>query len=115
MNTRKSRKEPEMTHKQALTRLKKLGACGDAVTDFANAGRSPQDYWDSCDRGDWMLWLAGKFAGGPESEGRKRHVLAACKCARLALKHVPKGELRPQRCIETAERWAKGKDRKSVV
>ena len=42
-----------------------------------------------------MLWLLGKQSGPPESKSRKKLVLSACKCARLALKHVPKGEKRP--------------------
>ena len=36
-------------------------------------------------------------------------VMAACKCARLALKHVQKGEDRPLKAIQTAEAWCKGK------
>ena len=35
-------------------------------------------------------------------------VLCACACARTALRHVPAGDLRPLRAIETAERWARG-------
>jgi len=56
-----------------------------------------------------MLWLAWKLSGKPGSEGRKPLTLAACACARLALKRVPKGENRPRRVIVTAERWARGK------
>ena len=35
-------------------------------------------------------------------------VLAACACARNALRHVPPGEARPLRAIETAEAWTRG-------
>ena len=59
--------------------------------------------------GDWMLWLVEKLSGKPESEKRKKLVLAACECARLSLKYVPNGEERPLKAIETAEKWAKGK------
>jgi hypothetical protein len=35
-------------------------------------------------------------------------VLASCDCAELALVHVPDGEDRPRRAIETARAWAGG-------
>jgi hypothetical protein len=57
-----------------------------------------------------MLWLLGKQAGPPGSDSRRPLVLAACACARLALRYVPKGEERPKRAIKTAEAWAEGKD-----
>ena len=55
-----------------------------------------------------MLWLLGRLSGKPESESRKKLVLAACQCARLALPYVKKGEARPLKAIETAEAWARG-------
>lgn len=56
-----------------------------------------------------MLWLVGKQSGKPGSEKRKKLVLAACKCARLSLKYVKKGEKQPLKAIQTAEAWAKEK------
>jgi hypothetical protein len=35
-------------------------------------------------------------------------LLASCQCARLALKHVKSGQMRPLKAIETAEAWAHG-------
>lgn len=61
------------------------------------------DAWCDCPRGDWLLWLAG--TGGVD---RRLVVLAACDCARLALSHVPEGDLRPLRAIEAGEAWARG-------
>jgi len=87
--------------------LKKLNACNDAV-EWAKQFKSLQEAWDNCERGDWMLWLLGKQSGDPYSKSRKKLVLTACKCARLSLKHVPKGENRPLRAIQTAEKWARG-------
>ena len=53
-----------------------------------------------------MLWLAVKLSS---TEARRREIVrAACACARTALVHVPEGELRPLRCIETAEAWCRG-------
>ena len=90
-----------------INRIKGLNACGSAI-EAALQYETSQAMWDDCKRGDWMLWLIGKLYGDPGSEKRKRLVLAACKCARLALKHVPQNEGRPLKAIETAEGWAKG-------
>jgi hypothetical protein len=85
----------------------KFGACSDAV-DWLRSYRSPDEAWQACKRGDWMLWAAGKYSGSPETETRRKLVLCACACARLALHHVPESEERPRLAIETAERWARG-------
>jgi len=53
-----------------------------------------------------MLWLAGKLCRTMPQ--RKKLTLAACACARTALKYVPKGDKRPLVAIQTAERWARG-------
>ncbi len=90
-----------------IGKIKKLGACGEALKDALNYETS-QELWSNCKRGDWMLWLIGKLSGDSEGDSRKKLVLTACKCARLALPYVKKGELRPLKAIETAEKWAKG-------
>ena len=86
--------------------LWRLGACGDAVAwaaGFPDLGAA----WAACERGDWMLWLAGRVSDKPMSDARRPLVLAACECARLALPHVRAGDDRPLRAIEMAERWAR--------
>ena len=87
--------------------LTDLGACKDAV-EWAEAYDTLADAWAACGRGDWMLWYAAQFTGGPRSKSRKRLVLAACGCARLALPHIPDDERRPLQAVETAEAWARG-------
>src|ERR1700690_3794315 len=82
-------------------RLKALGACRESVT-WAATQKSRKAAWESCERGDWMLWIAAKLAD------RKLVVLAACAVARTALIHVPASGLRPLRAIETAEAWVRG-------
>ena len=89
-----------------IQKIKKLSACGEAI-EAAHRYKTSQELWDDCERGDWMLWLIGKKAGDPNSDSRKKLVLTACKCARLALKHIPSGETRPLKAIETAEARAK--------
>src|SRR5512141_427970 len=83
--------------------LRRLGACQEA-REWA-AGKSLDEVYSQLERADWWLWLAAK--AGVE---RKRVVLAACACARTALKRVPAGEGRPLAAIELAERWARGEE-----
>ena len=81
--------------------LAKLGACRDArhVAD----GRSLENVWTTCERGDWLLWLAAKL-----DIDRKLMVTAACDCAEQALRFVPAGEERPAEAIRIARLWVEG-------
>ena len=80
----------------------KFGPCEHFLA-AAKKTKSITEFWRTCERGDWMLWMAGKTCG----DDRRQLVLAACKCARLALPYVKAGETRPLAAIETAERWAR--------
>jgi len=82
--------------------LKKPGACSEAIKWHETQANDKQA-WDTCERGDWLLWLLGRI-----KVDRKRLVLCCCECARLSLKYVPENENRPRIAIETAEKWAKG-------
>ena len=90
--------------------LKKMGACQEAVDWCKPYGTDWDRAWKESVRGDHMLWLAGKLSGRPESLSRKKLVLAACGCARLALPYVRNGELRPLKSVEVAEQWARGEN-----
>jgi len=81
--------------------------CAEALT-WLKTQPDAQTAWNKSERGDWMLYHAGKLAGEPGSDARHPLVLAACECARLVLPHVKAGENRPLIAIETAERWARG-------
>jgi len=94
-----------MTGHEAAGKLYVLRACEDARKWVANQATYEQA-WATCSRGDWMLWLVGKFAGEPWSDGRKPLVLAACECARLALPYTK--DKRVLKCIETTEAWTRG-------
>jgi hypothetical protein len=98
-------KGAKMPQSKLVLKLKRLGACEEAV-EWAEPYSTLADAWEKCERGDWMLWLAGKARA--KLCTRQQLVLAACECARLALGHVPAGEDRPRVAIETAERWARG-------
>jgi multidrug resistance efflux pump len=87
--------------KTTKTILNEMGACSEAVKW---AGRKThKEAWETCKRGDWLLWIASKL-----DIDRKKLVPAACACARTALKYVPVGEDRPRIAIETAEAWTRG-------
>ena len=81
--------------------LESLDACRDAVEWVGD--KTLDDAWNTCERGDWRLWIAGRL-----DIDRKLLVLAACECARTSLVYVPVGETRPLRAIETAEAWCRG-------
>ena len=93
-----------MKRTELLDHLKRLRACPEAVAWVKATPGSPTRLWSLCKHPDWMLWLAE--CGGVTDQRALR--LAACACARTALKYVPKGEERPRIAIETAERYANG-------
>ena len=95
-----------MNAKQFAALLVELKACSEA-REWAS-GKSLAAVWKTCKRGDWLLWLCGKMADKPNWPTHKEVVLAACDCAELSLKHVPPGEERPRKCLETVRAWAAG-------
>lgn len=96
-----------MDAKQFSDLCRSLGACSEGREWIK--GKSLQEFWDTCERADWMLWLLGKQLGKKGWPDRKTLVLLACLCAETALKFVPKGEDRPRKAIETARAWCEGK------
>jgi hypothetical protein len=102
-------KKGELKMLDYQTKLKSMHACNEAL-EWLRKNDYPtlNDAWQVCERGDWMLWLAGKMAGEPMSDTRKPLVLAACECVRLALPYVKLGETAPLAAIELAEKWARG-------
>jgi len=83
-----------------------LRACdsgpGGAI-EWSKGRRVSRSTYAACDRGDWSLWVAAQ-AG----VDRRLVVLAACDCAELALRWVPKGEERPRRVVNVARAWCRG-------
>ena len=74
---------------------------------WASGYTSPEMAWRECIQGDWMLWIIGKVSGGtPYSDARKRLVLCACECSRMALPYPE--DMRLEVAIDTIERWARG-------
>jgi hypothetical protein len=67
--------------------------------------------WLACERGDWMLWLAGRRLRHlpPEHPERRRLTLAAVECAELA-RDQWRAEHREvlRRTLDVARRWGEG-------
>ena len=81
--------------------LVKLVACSE-TRDWAR-GKTLREMWNTCERGDWMLWLAARYGDVP----LKTLVAIACDAAEPAMACVPAGETRPQECLATTRRWLK--------
>jgi hypothetical protein len=85
-----------------------LDACNTAL----QWARTQPDYataWATCERGDWMLWLAGRLAGKLGTKSRKRLVAAALDCAKLAWPHVRRRDRAVvQACYDTTARYLRG-------
>ena len=86
--------------------LQTLKACKDARQWAAD--KTLHEVWTTCERGDWLLWLAGRMEGHPGWHTRQQIVLAACACAETALPYVPVYENRPRLAMETARAWTRG-------
>ena len=95
-----------MTTKNLLLKLKELNACREAI-QYVSGCKTADEAWENCERGDWMLWLAGSLSGRAWSKKRKILVLASCECARLAWDKMP---TKSKDCILLFENWAEGED-----
>jgi len=77
-----------------------------------SAGKSLREFWQGCERADWMLWFCGKMMNMPEWPTRSEVVLAACSCAETVLplyENKRSGQSDPRKAIDTARAWANGK------
>ena len=93
------------TNEVFIEQLRKWNAC-EGAHKWARKFETFQEAWDKCERPDWMFWLMRKMINKGCTE--EEIIFATCKCARLVLKYVPKGENRPRIAILTNEYWAKG-------
>jgi hypothetical protein len=96
---RESKKENNMNANDLQKLLAKLHACREAV-DFCR-GRDLKTAWHECERGEWMLWFAGRL-----NIDLKLLVAAACDCAEPALKYTTNP--RVAECLAMTRRWCVG-------
>jgi hypothetical protein len=85
-------------------------ACSDAV-EWCRTQPDLPTAWMVCERGDWMMWLAGRLLEHlpPEHPQRRRLTLAAVECAEL-VRHLWRAEDREvlRRTLDVARRWGEG-------
>lgn len=86
--------------------LGNLDACAQAL-NWAK-GKTLAEAWATCQRGDWMLWLAGKMADATGWPTRKQVSLAACDCASLALPYAGENREVAEKAIEMTRAWTRG-------
>jgi hypothetical protein len=92
-----------MNSKTLQKKLKSLYACTEA-TKWAK-GKDLETFWQTCERADWLLWLAARV-----NVDRRKLVKCAALFAREVLKFVPQGEPRPLKAIEAAEKYVENPD-----
>ena len=83
----------------AYTAIAHMSPCVDA-SDWLKTQSDAQTAWNTCVRGDWMMWVLAKTA-----MNHRTSVTLACRFARMALTHVTSGDNRPLAAIEAAESW----------
>lgn len=96
--------------------LSSLFRCGDALLaigveqaliDRANcAERTVSEWWRDCREAYVMAWCLPE--GRPDSPSRKKFVLTACRCVRLAQAGCLFPNERPWQLIGLVEDWARG-------
>ena len=87
--------------------LAKLGACQDAIDWYAE--KDSQEAWESCERGDWLLWIAAHLG-----VDKTLLILAARDFASTAIATAPTGSLLHE-ALHTVGRWACGQANMDAV
>ena len=84
-------------------------ACPEVI-DWAKTQSDAETAWQNCNRGDWMLWLLGYYAGVEGSDSRRKLVLCCCDVASLSRRYT-KGAVRTafDRCQRATRSWARGR------
>ena len=88
--------------------LKHNDACTDAYEWAESLGFELETIYNTCERGEWLLWWAGR-----RDIDRKVLVKAAVECAALALPYTD--DQRVHDCISVTRAWCEGKATDEVV
>lgn len=76
---------------------------------FAQRFGTFEEVWEECPRADWMLWLMGTFNRG----SRRGLRMFICNYARRWWLFLP--DVRSQRAVEAAEKWARGELTRAAI
>jgi len=82
-----------------IAAAKRSRPCSDA-REWAESNPDPRVAWETCERGDWMLWIAARLGIDVRP--------LAIEIARSVLHYLPAGERRPWEALEVAERYLAG-------
>ena len=93
-----------LTSEEFQKKLQSLSACRDAVA-WAQ-GKDFKQVWQTCERGDWMLWLAHWLMRNDSVFTLQQITKAKVRCARL-VQHLMKDN-RSIQAIDVAERFSEG-------
>jgi hypothetical protein len=92
--------------KMTLEKLESLHPCADGLEFAKKCDGDFTSIWQTCDRGDWLIWLLGRC----NLLKKKLAVKIAIECAKRVLSNHEKKypeDLRPRQAIEAAEKWLK--------
>ena len=89
--------------------LNVLRACDQAVA-WCLTQPDLETAWQTCERGDWMLWLAGRLSGPVGDPRRILLAIAAADCAQPAVDAMREGAVKPAsvECLRVTRAWADG-------
>jgi len=90
---------------EELLSKEQLNACTEAK-EWAK-GKTLQEVWKTCHRGDWMLWIAREMQGKEGWHTLRQITLAKALCAKLVV-HLMADE-RSKKAVEVAEQFGLGK------
>ena len=91
-------------------KIASLHPCGEALR-WLRTQPDAATAWATCQRGDWMLWIAGKLSGEVGFASRLKLVGAAADCAATALPLYESnhpGDSRVRDCIDACRGHAAG-------
>ena len=94
-----------MNAKEFQNLLNELDACHEAIE--WSKGKDFLTVWKTCQRGDWMLWLAKKMQNKDGWPDLRNLTLAKALCAKTVI-HLMKDE-RSKKAIEVAENYGLNK------
>ena len=95
-----------MNKNEYIRHLKDLRACPEAIEWTIKTDGTPQELWDKCERGDWLLWRIGEIISGDDESQLRRLILAKAYCSKLVV-HLMKDE-RSQKAVKVAEQFGLG-------
>ena len=98
--------------KMTLKKLESFHPCIDGLDFAKKCDGDFQKIWQTCDRGDWLIWLMRRC----NLLNKKLAVEISIECAKHVISNFEKkypDDLRPRQAIEAAEKWLKSPTEKN--